>query len=52
MKLSMKQQTFSGFLALFLKCTSSFEHLQTKDDPHSLCVFEITYCERRDEVNV
>ena len=40
--LSQKQKTFSVFLSPFLKSTLNFDNFQTKDDPHSLCVSEIT----------
>ena len=42
MELSQKQKTLSHFFSLFLKSTLNFEHFQKKDDPHSLCVSEIT----------
>ena len=42
MHLSKTQKAFSQFSAAFLKWSSNFEHLQTKDDPHSWCIFEIT----------
>ena len=38
---------FSEFPTLFLKSTSDFEHPETKDDPHSLRIFEISDYERR-----
>ena len=37
-----KRKTFSQFLAAFLKSTLNFEHFQKKDDPHRLCIFELT----------
>ena len=40
--LSQKQKTFSEFFSAFLKSTLNFEHFQKKDDPYSLCIFEIT----------
>ena len=40
--LSQKQKTFSLFLSPFLKPTLNFDNFQTKDDPHSLCISEIT----------
>ena len=46
MQFSKKQKTLSEFLDLFLKSTSNFEHFETKYDPHSLCISEITDCER------
>ena len=46
-RLSKKQQTCAQFLSFFLKSTLIFQHFETKDDPHSLCIFQITTCERR-----
>ena len=42
MQLSQKQNTFYEFLAAFWKSTLSFEHFETKDDAHRICIFEIT----------
>ena len=42
MQLSEKQKTFSQFSAAFLKCISNFERFDKKDDPHGLCISEIT----------
>ena len=39
--------TFSQFFAAFLKFTSNFEHFEKQDDVHSLCIFQVTDCERR-----
>ena len=38
----MKEIIFSQFFAASLKWTSNFEHFEKKDDPHRLCIFEIT----------
>ena len=46
-RLSKKQQTCAQFLSFFLKSTLIFQHFEKKDDPHSLCIFQITTCERR-----
>ena len=46
MKLSIKKQTFPGLSDSFLKATSNFEHFETKDDLHSLCISEIAYCKK------
>ena len=35
------------FCALFLKFRSNFEHFEKKDDPQSLCIYQITDCVRR-----
>ena len=42
MQLYQKQNTFSQFLATFLKSELSLEYFQKKDDPHSFCISEIT----------
>ena len=42
MQLPQKQKTFSQFSAAFLKCISNFERFDKKDDPHGLCISEIT----------
>ena len=47
MQLSKKHKDFPEFSAPFLKSQSNFKHFQKKDDPHSLCVSEITDLERR-----
>ena len=46
MHLSLKPKTFSDFFALFLECTSNFEHSETKDDRHTYFISEITECEK------
>ena len=40
--LSEKRKTFSELFSAFLKSTLNFEHFQTKDDPHSRCISQIT----------
>ena len=45
--LSQKQNNFSGFFSPFFESALNFEHFQKKDDPHSLCISEITDHERR-----
>ena len=44
---SQKENTFSEFFSPFLESALNFEHFQKKDDPHSLCISEITGHERR-----
>ena len=39
MKLSQKQKTFCGFLAVFLKSRINFQYFATNDDPHRFCDF-------------
>ena len=45
MQLSQKQKTFSEFFAAFSKFYWKFERFQQKDEPHSLCIPEITESE-------
>ena len=47
MHLSQKQNIFSEFFSAFFESALNFEHFQKKDDPHSLCISEITDDERR-----
>ena len=42
MQLSRKQKGFYQFFPAFSKFTLNFEHFQEKEDPHSLCISEIT----------
>ena len=47
MYLSQKQNIFSEFFLAFFESAWNFEHFNKKDDPHSLCISEITDHERR-----
>ena len=47
MHLSQKENIFSQFFSPFFESALNFEHFQKKDDPHSLCISEITDHERR-----
>ena len=47
MLLSQTENNFSQFFSPFLESALNFEHFQKKDDPHSLCISEITDHERR-----
>ena len=47
MHLSQKENIFSQFFSPFFESALNFEHSQKKDDPHSLCISEITDHERR-----
>ena len=47
MHLSQKPKIFSEFFSPFFESALNFENLQKKDDPHSLCISEITDHERR-----
>ena len=46
MHLSQKQNNFSEFFSAFFESALNFEHFQKKDDPHTLCISEITDHER------
>ena len=41
-QLSRKQKTFSQFFAAFLKSRLNFEYFEKKDEPHRVCISEIT----------
>ena len=45
MHLSQKQNTCSQYSSAFLKSTLNFEIFEKKNDPHSLCISEITASE-------
>ena len=47
MHLSQKENNFSEFFSPFFESSLNFEHFQKKDDPHSLCISEITDHESR-----
>ena len=47
MHLSQKQNIFSQFFSAFFESALNFKRFQKKDDPHSLCISEITENERR-----
>ena len=40
-QLSQKRKSFSGVFVAFLKCTSSLEHFEKKNEPSSLGIPEI-----------
>ena len=46
--LYQKRKAFSQFFCAFLKSTLNFEHFQTKDDPHSRCLFQVTVSKKRE----
>ena len=46
MHLSQKPKIFSKKFSAFFKSALKFEHFHKKDDPHSLCISEITDHER------
>ena len=47
LQLPQTQKTFAEFVSAFLKAKLNFENFQEKDDPHSLCISEITDSEIR-----
>ena len=47
MHLSKKQKTFSEFFFTFSRSRIMFENVEKKDDSLSLCISEVTDCERR-----
>ena len=47
MHLFQKENNFSEFFSQFLQSALNFEHFRKKDDPHSLCISEITDHKRR-----
>ena len=46
-KLSKKLKTFSKVFYAFFEFTLNFEYFGKKDNPHSLCISEITDCKIR-----
>ena len=46
-QLSQKIKTFSQFFPAFSKSRLNFEHIQKKDEAHSLFICEATACEKR-----
>ena len=46
MQLSQKQKIFLQFFCIF-ETKLNFEHCEKKEDPDSLCIFEITDSEKR-----
>ena len=49
---SQKQNIFSGFFIVFLKCAWNLEHFEKKDEYPSLIISEIIHAERRGYLNV
>ena len=45
--LSQKPNIFSELFCAFFESALNFKYFQKKDDPHSLCISEITDHERR-----
>ena len=49
---SKKQKTFSEIFGAFLNSLLNFEHLPTKDDPHSWCISGNTVSKKHGLINV
>ena len=47
MLLSPKRNIFPQFFSPFFESALNFKHFQKKEEPHSLCISEITDHERR-----
>ena len=43
----LRKQILSQFVCPFSKSRWNFECFEQKDDPQSLCIFEITDCQKR-----
>ena len=52
MQLSKIFKTFSQHFAKFVQSTSNYKHFEKKDDARSVCIFEVTHCERHRCTNV
>ena len=52
MQLSQKQNMFSTFFFCIFEIKFNFENFQEKDDPHSLCIFDLKDSQRRCYINV
>ena len=52
MPLSQKRKIFFDFCFPFYKFRYNFQYFQKKDDPHSLCIIELTDSEKRVWINV
>ena len=50
MQLFQKLKTFGEFFIAFSKSRLNFEHLEKKDDAHSLFISEGTACEKRGSI--
>ena len=44
MEFSIKYKIFSQCFSAFLKSTSNFDDFEKKDEPHSLCMYEVMDC--------
>ena len=45
--MQLPKKTFPQFFVAFLKLTFHFKFFEKKDDLHSVCILEITDCEKR-----
>ena len=50
--LSQKKKVFFKIFSAFLKSTLNFDQFQTKDEPHSRCISQITVSEKGGSINV
>ena len=46
MQLSKNLKTFAQHFAQFVQSTSNFRHFGKNDDPRSVCIIEVTHCEK------
>ena len=51
MQLYLIQKYFSDIFSAFLESSLNFENFSRKDDPHCLCIFEITDPGKPCEIN-
>ena len=52
MQLYKTLKIFSQHFAQLVESTSNFKHFEKKDDPLSVCIFEVTHCERHRYTNI
>ena len=52
MQISKMLKTFSQKFAKLVECPSNCKHFGKKDDCSSVCVFEVTHCEKHLDANV
>ena len=51
-QLSKTLQTSSQHFPQLVKSASDSKHFGEKDDPRSVCIFQVTHCERHRNTNV
>ena len=52
MQISKILQTFSQHIGQLVQSTSDFQNFEEKDDTRSVCILEVTHCERHRNTNV